>query len=149
MVETTPAKVPGHFWPVAVLSLLWNSFGGYDYVMSRSRNLDYLNQATADHADIFLRWMDALPVWNQIAWPIGVWGSLLGSLLLLIRSRHAVTAFLVSLIGAVISFGSEYAAGFPAELETDAMKVMTLVILAAIVLFWWYARRMQASGVLR
>jgi hypothetical protein len=141
--------VPVHFWPVAVLSLLWNAFGGYDYAMSRSRSIDYLNQATQGHADIFLRWMDALPVWNQIAWPIGVWGSVLGSLLLLIRSRHAATAFLVSLAGAVISFGSEYAAGFPAELDTAAMKVMTVVILAAIVLFWWYSRRMQASGVLR
>ncbi len=149
MSEAKLVKIPVHFWPVAVLSLLWNSFGGYDYVMSRSRSIDYLNQATADHADVFLRWMDALPVWNQIAWPIGVWGSLLGSLLLLIRSRHAATAFLVSLIGAVISFASEFAVGLPAELETTAMKVMTVVILAAIALFWWYSRRMQASGVLR
>ena len=149
MDQASRARVHWQFWAVSGISLLWNMFGGYDYVMSRSRNIDYLNQATAGHADLFLRWMDALPIWNQIAWPIGVWGSVLGSLLLLIRSRHAVTAFLVSLLGAVISFGSEFAAGLPAELETTAMKVMTLVIFVSLAFFWWYARRSRAAGILR
>ena len=149
MDQASRARVPWQFWAISVLSLLWNALGGYDYVMSRSRNIEYLDQVTDGHADLFLRWMDALPIWNQLAWPIGVWGSVLGSLLLLIRSRHAVTAFLVSLAGAVISFGSEFAAGLPAELETTAMKVMTLVLFAAIVFFWWYARRSRNAGILR
>ena len=34
MQGTSRAGAPWHFWVVAVVSLLWNSFGGYDYTMS-------------------------------------------------------------------------------------------------------------------
>jgi hypothetical protein len=30
-----------HLWVVGVLSLLWNGFGAYDYIMSHVGGLDY------------------------------------------------------------------------------------------------------------
>ena len=32
-------KAPIHLWIVGILSLLWNSFGGYNYTMTRTRNM--------------------------------------------------------------------------------------------------------------
>lgn len=138
---------PISFWVIAALSLLWNAFGGYDYLMTRMRNMDYLSQM--GDAQAILAWVDAFPVWAQIAWPLGVWASVAGSVLLLFRSRLAVAAFLVSLVSAAVSFAAQFAAPMPASLDTTANKIMPLVILAIIAFLWWFSRRSQARGILR
>ena len=94
-------------------------------------------------------WFEAMPGWAVAAWAVGVWVSLLGAILLLLRSRHAATAFLVSLIGAAGSFVYQFTSDRPASLEGVGNTVMPVVILIAIVLQWYYARRMAAAGVLR
>ena len=66
---------------------------GLDYTMTRLRNLDYLS--SAGDPQVLLAWIDGFPLWAQAAWALGVWGSVAGSLLLLLRSRHAVLAFAV------------------------------------------------------
>lgn len=147
MIEPTETKVPVSFWIVSGLSLLWNGFGGYDYFMTRTRNLEYLSQM-GDPKEM-LAWIDSFPVWATLAWPIGVWGSVVGSVLLLLRSRHAVTAFVVSLAGAVVSFGAQMIITPPASLDTAMNKVMPVVILAIIYALWWYSRRSAARGILR
>ena len=74
---------------------------------------------------------------------------MLGSVLLLLRSRHAVTAFLVSLAGALVSFAGQMMLEVPASLDNAFGKVMPFVIMAVIVALWWYARKQVANGILR
>ena len=66
-----------------------------------------------------------------------------GAVLMAIRSRHAVTAFVVSLVTAAVSFAWQFSAGIVTT------PVLPLVILAAILFFWWYATKMRGEGVLR
>lgn len=137
--------VPWHLWVVGVLGLLWNLFGAYDYVMSNLRDAEYLKNFPPEMA----AWLDGLTTLNVSAWAIGVWASVAGSLLLLARSRHAVTAFAVSFVGAVMSFVLQYGQSVPAALDTTGMKVMTAAIIVVIALLWLYARRMRGQGLLR
>ncbi len=139
------AKVPVSFWIIAVVSLLWNAFGGYDYVMTETRNADYLKNFPAEMLTV----IDAMPPWATAMWAIGVWGSVAGSVLLLLRSRHAVTAFLISFVAAVISFAYQSTIKLPASLETGNNWMMTVVILVAVVFFWWFSRRSLAQGILK
>src|SRR3546814_13177448 len=83
------AKTPVHLWAVGVLSLLWNAVGAFDYMMTKLGNADYLSAFTPEQIAYF----QGFPLWANIGWAFGVWGSVLGSILLLARSRHAVTAF--------------------------------------------------------
>jgi hypothetical protein len=152
MNDTLGAKVPTSHWIVAVVSLLWNGFGGYDYTMSKLRNLDYVASAVGGDralAQKMLEMLDAMPLWAHFLWGLGVWSSVLGSILLLLRSRHAVPVFLVSLVAAGLSFLYQATLTMPPGLDSPLMKVMPLVILGAIVLQWWYARRCVARGILR
>jgi hypothetical protein len=130
-----------------VLGTLWNAFGGYDYIMTRTRNLDYLGQM--GNAQEILAWVDRFPMWAQVAYGLGVWGSVAGSLLMLARSRHAASAFMVSLVAAVVSFASQMTSAIPPSLDTTVNKVMPVVIVAVIAALWWYCRRSQARGILR
>ena len=122
--------IPWHFWAVAGVSLVWNGYGAWDYTSYQ------LGMAPAMPA------VDAAPVWATSAWALGVWGSLVGAVLLLIRSCRAATAFAVSFATALVSFGWQYSAGLVTT------PILPLVILAAIAFFWWYSAKMRDAGVL-
>jgi hypothetical protein len=134
-------------WIVGILSLLWNCFGAYDYTMSHVGGPEYFETMGLDAAAH--AWFEALPAWSVAAWAVGVWGSVVGSILLLLRSRHAATAFLLSAIGAAISFGYQFTSERPASLEGGMATVMPILIMILIVAQWYYARRQAAAGVLR
>jgi hypothetical protein len=147
MATAYSGSTPKHLWIVAVLSLLWNGFGAYDYTMSHMGGLAYFEQMGLD-AEAYA-WFQALPAWSVAAWAVGVWGSVAGAILLLLRSRHAATAFLISFIGAAISFAYQFTSERPPSLEGGTATLMPVVILVAIVAQWLYARRQAATGVLR
>ena len=88
-------KTPLHLWIVGVLSLLWNAFGAYDHVMTQFRNAQYLSVFTPEQMAYF----DNATVWFDAVWATGVWFSVLGAILLLLRSRLARLAIGVSLLG--------------------------------------------------
>jgi hypothetical protein len=89
------ATAPLHLWIVGLLAVVWNGFGSLDYTMTQARNPAWLAQMTAEQR----AFIEAAPYWLDATWAVGVWGGLIGSLLLLLRSRFAVAAFLVSLLG--------------------------------------------------
>lgn len=154
MNDTTApaAKAPTLFWVASVVSLLWNGFGGYDYTMSKLKNLDYVASAVGGDralAQKMLDMLDAMPIWAHFLWGLGVWSSVLGSVLLLMRSRYAVPVFLVSFVAAGLSFIYQSTLTMPPGLDNPLMKVMPLVILGAIVLQWWWARRQATNGILK
>jgi hypothetical protein len=131
---------PRHFWPVAVLSLLWNLFGGYDYLMTNMRDPGYVAHIPPGAIDA----LDAIPTWASAAWTIGVWGAVLGSVLLLARSRFAVHAFAASLAGLAAS--TVYRIETP---EAAAPIGLTILIWAGAIGFLGFAIEMRRRRVLR
>ena len=144
--SATGRSTPAHLWIVGILSLLWSAMGCFDYLMTVTSNQTYLGKMPADQ----IAYLNSLPTWLTGAWAIGVWGGLLGSLLLLMRSRHAVLAFGLSLVAAVIAMGYEmFATQQPASMTSGAMAVMPWVGLAVCAFLLWYAWTMERKGVLR
>ena len=138
------APTPWHLWAIGGVTLLWNAFGAFDYVMTQTRNAAYLNAYTAEQIDFFANF----PVWVDAAWAFGVWGALAGSVLLLLRSRWARAAFGLSLAGMAVSFVHNLAAG-AGDLMGPAALVMTGVIIIVAVALFFYAGLMARRGVLR
>lgn len=140
--DTETRSTPWHFWVVAVVSLLWNGFGGFDYTMSHVQGEPYYRQMGMTDAQI--AYMDTYPTWMHAVWAIGVWGSVLGAVLLLLRSKWAFHAFAVSILGAIGNV--LYSAMNPSPEMGLAMPV---VIVAICGFFIWYAWTMTKRGVLR
>jgi hypothetical protein len=140
-------KTPIHLWIVGLLSLLWNAGGAMDYVMTQFAVESYMSQLSAEH----LAYVAAFPAWFEGTWAVGVWFSVLGSLLLLVRSRFAVNAFFVSLLGLIASSVYSYGIADPSALDitnTGAL-LFTGAIVFVLVLLIVYARAMRRRGVLR
>jgi len=152
MDEAQAGKAPAHLWIVGVLALLWNSWGGYDYLMTRMRNTDYLAQMMPGvDPNEMLAYIDAYPIWAQFGWGLGVWAGVLGSILLLMRSRYAVWSFAASLAGMALSFGYMFlmAPPMPGQEEAGMMAYFPLIIVAVGVALYYYAHRQKQAGVLR
>ena len=151
MATTIQARAPMHLWIVGILSLLWNAFGCYDYFMTRTDGVAYINSMMhTDQGAAIMAYINGLPIWVAAAWGFGVWGGLAGSILLLMRSRHAVTAFAVSMIGAIVGLGWQLLnpSGI-AEMSEAINKVMPYIIIAVAIALFFYARAQAAKGLLR
>ena len=146
MSEAT--KTPWHLWAVGVGSLLWNAYGGYDYVMSNTGGEAYLRSAGMTDAQI--SYFNAMPGWMTAVWAIGVWGALIGSVLLLMRSKWALHAFIASCAAFVMSLVYTYALSNGGEvMGGQAVMIMQGVILAGCLFFIWYAWFAAKRGMLR
>lgn len=146
MQQAVSARTPVHVWIVGILGTLWNGYACYEYLMTNLKNADFLAKMPADQ----LAYMDGLPAWLTAFWALGVWGGLAGSLLLLIRSRHAVLLFALSLIGAIIGLGYQmFMTVRPASMTQGMMGILPWVIIAGCLALFLYARAMAAKGVLK
>lgn len=141
--SSTASPAPWHLWVIGTVGLLWNAFGCYDYVMSKTSPETYLVQMGMGQETV--DYMASFPAWLTTFWALGVWGSLAGSLLLLARSRHAVIAFALSLLGLAVSQGYEALFLRP---PVEPPLAMVALIWGALVFFLVYARRMKLAGVL-
>ena len=143
-VEPAGRSTPWHFWVVAVVSALWNSVGGYDYTMSHVQGDAYAQQAGMSAAQI--AFVGAYPTWMHAVWAVGVWGSVVGSVLLLLRMRWAFHAFVLSTRGAAGLLA--YLALTPGGVATMGLTFPILIVAICLVLVW-YAWTMTKRGVLR
>lgn len=132
------AKLPTSFWVIAVLGLLWNAFGAYLYILARVDPETALAGASPEMRD----YVANQPIWANLGYGLGIWGSALGSVAMVARKKIAVPLFLTSLVGAAIShLGQAMAGVIPIGL--------TFVIMSVIAFLWWYSRRCAEQGLLR
>ena len=95
-------------------------------------------------------YMDSLPSWLTAFWAFGVWGGLVGSILLLMRNRRAVWAYAISCLGAIVGLGYQIAiAKMPASMKAGAMGLTPWAIILITIFLVWYAWTQEKKGVLR
>lgn len=92
---------PGLFITAAIVLLLWAiagvaAFAGHAFVGEKM---------AAEQGAWDLAYYRALPAWFAWDYAIATVAGLSGAIALLIRSRHAVVLYVVSLVGVVIQFG--------------------------------------------
>jgi hypothetical protein len=143
---TDIAKTPTRLWVIGGLSALWYAYATFGCLMTVTRNDAFLSNLPGQQRAYF----ESFPAWANAAWALGVGGGLAGALLLLARSRHAVTAFGLSLAGLVVTTLYQFVlAPPPAEMRGTGMIVLNLVIWAIAIALILYARKQSASHVLR
>ena len=145
-------KTPWHLWVVGVLSLLWNGFGANDYYQTQSGNIAYLEgmmEGMAASPQEAMAYFQGFPAWVDAFWAFGTWGALLDSLLLLLRTRFAVWAFALSLLGLAVTSVYQVAAGQPDWMAGATNTIVSIVIWSVATFLLIYAVSMRNKGVLR
>ncbi|SDC52856.1 hypothetical protein SAMN05444678_103278 [Sphingomonas sp. YR710] len=143
----TSAKAPWHLWLVAVIAILFNAIGVFDFVMYRLKGRAYLAGAGMTPDQIV--YYQGMPAWVTIVWAVGVFAALLASILLLLRNRHAFPVFALSLAAFLINLLHSYVLTDGGAIMGRQMAITNGIIAGLLLLFSWYARAMAARHVLR
>jgi hypothetical protein len=145
MTEPTPPATPAHLWIVGLFGVLLNGFAAYDYTMTETRNAAYLAQFSAEQ----VAWFMSFPPLMVAAWAVGVWGALLASLLLLLRSRRAFPVFLVAMAGLIVTTVWQLLDPPPGGTFTTTGLTIVCAIWLSEAALTRYAQAMTRRGVLR
>ncbi len=141
--RSTPTRsAPRHLWVVGVLSLIWNSIGAFDYLMTQTRNEAYMGQFTPEQLAYFY----GFPSWVVATWALAVWGGVLGSVLLLLRQPLAAPVFGVSLVTMVVTTVYNFVLTDGVAVMGAGGAVFSAVIFGIAVALYVYARRLVRTG---
>ncbi len=144
MPEARTVSTPRHLWIIGIVGLLWNIMGVVDYLMTQTRNEAYMAKFSAEELEYFY----GIPAWAVSTWALAVWGSLLGTVLLLMRRKLAVPVFLVSLLCLVATTIQNYGLSEGMAIMGATGLIFTVVIFAIAVGLYLYAKKMAKRGVL-
>lgn len=137
-------KTPVHLWIVGLVSLLWNCLGAFNYIITQIRHPAAMAGLTPEQ----LAYFDHFPLWSEAAWAFGVWGAMAASILILLRSRHAVTASILSLLGLAGTTLYQFNTPMPPPVPEGTAYIMVPVWIIAIALLV-YTLVQRRKGVLR
>lgn len=123
-------------------ALLWNLVGVAMFFMQTGLTPDEIAAMPAERRAIY----EAMPPWLTVAYAVGVFGGVLGSVGLLLRRRWAVAAFAASLLAVVANMAGIYV-HTPAW-EISGVSGLPLGVLLIAIAAWllWYARRAAVRG---
>ncbi len=147
---TEAGKTPWHLWLAGILAVLWNLIAVTDYTFAKMKSDWYMSEVSGFKPEQ-IEWLYSFPLWANIGWALGVWGSFAGSLLLLARSRHAVTAFIISAAGLAAMTVYQFVMKKDEFISLFGAGPMyfNIVIWVILIALFFYARRQAAAGVLR
>jgi len=142
--NTSGGKTPVWYWIVAVLAVLWNGFGAFDYYMTQSRNADYLAAFTPEQ----LAYFTSFPTWFSAVWALSVFGALLGSLLLLLRNGLAIPVFILATLCYAIALVYNFGLSGGMEIMGIAGVITSLIIGLILIGLLILARWAKSRGIL-
>ena len=132
-------QVPLSFWVVAALGLAWNAFACLAYWLAATHDPATFAQTAPE----MVRALERTPVWAFGFWGLAVGAALAGSVLMMLRSKWAVRAFVASLAGLLVLTGYQLASDMP----MSALQVLSIWLIALFL--WRFSSSEAAKGLLR
>jgi len=144
-LSNNTSKAPWHFWVISIAGFLWSLMGAMDYVMTQTRNEEYMSGFTPEQLEFFY----GFPVWVVASWAIAIWGEVVGTILLIMRKSAAVWSLMASLIAMFITFIHNYILSNGLEVIGGTFElVFTGVIIIVAIGLYLYAKAMDKNGIL-
>ena len=139
------SATPWHLWLVGILGGLWNSMGVLSFMLTQMNVEAVMSRFPPQQREYF----QSFPLWAVAFWAIGVFGGVIGCLLLLLKKRVAFHALLASVIGTIVcNLGGLFLlGGMEVMRETGGLGFTAVPIIIAAILAS-YARAMSKKGVL-
>ena len=140
----TPGR-PWHLWLIGIVGGLWSAIGVLSFMLTQMNVEAVMSRFPPQQREYF----ESFPLWADAFWAIGVFGGVIGCLLLLLKNRLAFHVLLASAIGAIVANlgGLFLLGGMEVMGETGGLGFTAVPIIFGAVLAY-YARAMSTRGVL-
>ena len=136
----TPGR-PWHLWLIGTIGILWSSMGVASFLLTQMNVEAVMSRFPPEQRAYF----ESFPLWAVTFWAIGVFGGVIGCLLLLLKSRLAWPVLLASAIGAIVSNlgGLFLLGGFEVMRDTGGLgfTAVPIIIGAFLAYYAWAMRR--------
>ena len=143
--ETTAPGKPWHLWLIGIVGGLWSSVGVVSFLLTQMRVEAVMSRFPPEQRAYF----ESFPLWALAFWAIGVFGGVIGCVLLLLGKRLAFPVLFASMIGAVVAnLGPLFFLG-GMEVMGGGALAFTAVPIGVAAFLAAYARAMSRKGVLR
>jgi hypothetical protein len=129
MSRTLLPRLPLWVRTLAGLGVAWNVYGVIQFqstVFATAEDL-MAQGMTAAQATVY----SGVPIWMDIAFALGVFGGLVGTILLLLGRREAVPVLAASLAGYLVLYVGDITEGVFAAMGLSQVVVLTVVVLIA------------------
>lgn len=140
-LSSVKSKTPWHVWLVGILTLLWDGSGAYTIMMAQAARLPGL---TPDEIAYYAK----QPLWFVIVTDFALVTAIAAGVAVLLRSRHAVVLFALSLIAILQTNAWDLGAETSRVLVSRGALIVTCIIVALAALQLWYAVAMKKRTVL-
>jgi hypothetical protein len=136
---------PWHLWLIGISGGLWSSMGVISFMLTQMNVEAVMSRFPPQQREYF----ESFPLWAVAFWAIGVFGGVIGCLLLLLKNRLAFHVLLASVIGAIVcNLGGLFLlGGMEVMRETNALGFTVFPIIVTAFLAY-YAHAMSKKGVL-
>lgn len=142
---TSSYKPSTLFWVIAVIALLWNIMGLFQFIMPLVNPEFMLNGYSDAAKELFYN----LPSWYWVFFGIATIVGFLACVLQLLRKRNAVLFFLVSMLAVLIVEAYWIlGTGAPEVMGAEAVIMPIIVVILSIVLYF-LSKRFARKGWLR
>jgi hypothetical protein len=141
MATTHAARVPGWFWLVAGLAVLWEAMGVASYV-GQAYQLTPMDENQR-------RLVASTPAWVTGVYAVAVFSGLAGALGLVLRRRWATALLVLSLVAATLQFGWVILFSDALQLLGGSAAILPIAIMLVAALLVAFARSADRSGWLR
>ena len=125
------------FWLIGAVALVWNGLG--------------VMQFNPEAMEMMPDWWHAViknrPVWATLSMVVAVFGGVLGAILMLMRKRWALSIFIASLLGVVLTMAHSLSVVGP-MVEVGFRQVFEAVVMSIVigVFLIWYAYFAKSKG---
>jgi hypothetical protein len=139
---TTQVKPKTSFWIIAVVALIWNIMGVFQFLSSTLMKEEMYETLT----DPQIALLNSLPAWYNIVFAISVFAGLLGCVVLLLRKKIAIPLFLVSLIAVLVMMGYWLLVSNAMEIYGTEAVIMPLFVIIVAIFLYFYSKGAKQKG---
>jgi len=133
------------FWIIAVLALLWNLMGVFQFLVATVM-ADVISDAMPEEQMTLL---NSLPSWYNYIFGVAVIAGVLGALLLLLRKKIAIPVFGISLLAVLAQMGYWLFATEVMDVMGMVSVVMPLIVIIVAIFLYFYSKGAALKGWLR
>jgi len=142
MTPQTRSAVPGWYWAIAAIALLWNLLG----CASLGIELFAQEAMMQSMTEAQRAWARSIPGWIYFVYGVAVVTGLLGSIGLLLRKSWSTMMFAICLVAVIVQMVYTMLIGGGLKATGPSGAVMPVLVIAIAGALLWFSRFARSRG---
>lgn len=141
---TTTNKPNTWFWIIAVIALIWNLIGVFNFLASTFMKDVLAESYTPEQLEL----MNAIPSWYSIFFGIATIVGLIACITMLMRKKMTALLFLISLLAVFVTQGYWLVGTEAMEVMGTEAVIMPIIVIIISIFLYLYTKGLAKKGIL-